>query len=57
MEVEVGVHQGYALSPFLFIIIIIMDVLAKGARTKSPWAMLFADHLVLVSETQEEVEE
>ena len=48
-------HQGSALSPLLFIII--MDVLAEEARTKPPWAMLFADDLVLVSETIEEVEE
>ena len=35
-----------------------MDVLAKEAsKTKPPWAMLFADDLVLVSETVEEVEE
>ena len=38
-------------------IIIIMDVLAEEAGTKPPWAMLFADDLVLVSETAEEVEE
>ena len=34
-----------------------MDVLAEKARTKPPWAMLFADDLVLVSETVEDVEE
>ena len=54
-EVKVGLHQGSALSPLLFIII--MGVLAEEARTKPPWAMLFADDLVLVSETAEEVEE
>ena len=54
-EVKVGLHQGSALSPLLFISI--MDVLAEEARTKTPWAMLFADDLVLVSETVEEVEE
>ena len=32
-------------------------MLAEEARTKPPWAMLFADDLVLVSETVEEVEE
>ena len=50
-----GLHQGSALSPLLFIII--MDVWAEEARTKPPWAMLFVDDLVLVSETVEEVEE
>ena len=37
--------------------VIIMDVLAEEARTKPLWAMLFADDLVLVSETVTEVEE
>ena len=54
-EVKVGLHQGSALSPLLFIII--MDVLAEEARTKPPWVMLLSDDLVLVSETAEEVEE
>ena len=54
-EVKVGLHQGPALSPLLFIII--MDVLAQEARTKPPWAMIFADDLVLMSETVEKVEE
>ena len=54
-EVKVGLQQRSALSPLLFIII--MDVLAEEARTKPPWAMLFADDLLLVSETVEEVEE
>ena len=43
-EVEVGLHQGYVLSSLLFIII--MDVLAEKDRTKTPWAMLFADDLM-----------
>ena len=53
-EVNMGLHQGSALSPLLFIITI--DVLAEEARTKPFWAMLFADDLVFVSEMVEEVE-
>ena len=34
-----------------------MDVLAEQARSKPPWSMLFADDVVLVSETVEEVEQ
>ena len=34
-EVKVGLNQGSALSPLLFIII--MDVLVEEARTKPPW--------------------
>ena len=52
---KVGLHQGSVLSPLLFIII--MDVLAEEARTKPPWAKQFADDLVLVRETVEDVEE
>ena len=52
---KVGLHQGSALSLLLFIII--MDMLAEEARTKPQWAMLFADDLMLVSETLDEVEE
>ena len=44
-----------ALSLILFVII--MDVIAEEAVTKPAWAMLFADDLVLVSETVEEVAE
>ena len=54
-EVKVGLHQGSVLSPLLFIII--MGVLAEKVRTTPPWTMLFADDLVLVSETVKEVEE
>ena len=54
-EVKVGLHQGSALS--LFVFIISMDVFAEKARTKPSWAMLFADDLVLVSGTVVEVEE
>ena len=54
-EVKVGFRQGSAISPLLFINI--MDVLAEEARTKPPWAVLFADDSVIVSETVEEIEE
>ncbi len=54
-EVIVGFRQGSAISPLLFINI--MDVLAEEASTKPPWAVLFADDSVIVSETVEEIEE
>ncbi len=44
-NIEVGLHQGSTLSPLRFIII--MDVLASSIQRDPPWAMLFADDLVI----------
>ena len=54
-ETEVGLHQGSALSPLLFIII--MDVLTENIEKDPPWAMMSEDDLVLCAMTREEVEE
>ena len=45
IEIEVGLHQGSAISPLLFVIII--DVITEEIGEGTPWAMLFADDLVL----------
>ena len=50
---KVGVHQGYASTPHL--VIIVMDVLTKGARDGSLMELLYADDLVLRRESLNEV--
>ncbi|KAK3541849.1 hypothetical protein QTP86_008058 [Hemibagrus guttatus] len=54
-NVEVRLHQGSALSPFLFAIV--MDQLSEEVRQESPWTMMFADDIVICSESREQVEE
>ncbi|KAK3506220.1 hypothetical protein QTP70_012153, partial [Hemibagrus guttatus] len=54
-NVEVGLHQGSALTPFLFAIV--MDQLSEEVRQESPWTMMFADDIVICSESREQVEE
>jgi hypothetical protein len=53
--VGVGRHQGSALRPFLFAII--MDKLAEDIRGEAPWEMLFADDIVLCREHRRALEE
>ena len=54
-EVKVGLHQGSALYPLLFITV--MDFISKEVDRGPPHAMLFADDLVLCENTREEAEE
>ena len=53
-KVKVGLHQGSALSPFLFAVI--MDRLMDEVRREPPWTIVFADDIVICKETREEVE-
>ncbi|KAL6494927.1 hypothetical protein OROGR_030846 [Orobanche gracilis] len=48
--ITIGVHQGSALSPFLFAIV--MDELTRGIQNDVPWCMMFADDIVLIDETR-----
>ncbi|KAK3533410.1 hypothetical protein QTP70_019490, partial [Hemibagrus guttatus] len=54
-KVEVVLHQGSALSPFLFAMV--MDQLSEEVRQESLWTMMFADDIVICSESREQVEE
>jgi hypothetical protein len=51
--VKVGVHQGSVLSPLLFIMV--MEAITKYTREGLPWELLYADDLVLITESQEEL--
>ena len=51
--IEVGVHQGSALSPLLFNLV--MEEATKSCRVEDPWELLYADDLVLTAESREEV--
>ncbi|XP_070017088.1 uncharacterized protein [Nicotiana sylvestris] len=53
--VVMGLHQGFALSPFLFALV--MDALTHHVQGEVPWCMIFADDTVLIEETRSGVNE
>ena len=52
-EVKVGMHQGSALSPLLFVIVI--EAISREFRVAMPWKLLYADDLAVIAETEEEL--
>ena len=50
----VGVHQESVLSPFLFSIV--LDILSEDGRKGALYEVLYADDLILMAETMEELE-
>ena len=53
-KVKVKLHQGSALSPFLFAVI--MERLTDEVRREPSWTMLFANDIVICEEIWEELE-
>lgn len=47
--VMMGSHQGSALRPYLFILV--MNELTNKIQDEVPWCMLFVDNIVLIDET------
>ncbi|XGW17548.1 hypothetical protein V3C99_002275 [Haemonchus contortus] len=52
--ISVGVHQGSALSPLLFVVV--MDAITKDLQKPAPWTLLYADDVMLASEDKSELE-
>ena len=52
-EVKVGMHQGSALSPLLFAIV--MEAISREFRVALPGELLYADDLVVIAETEEDL--
>ena len=46
-NVDVGLHQESALSPYLFLILMDVALLTEGVRKEVPESMMFADDIVL----------
>uniref|UniRef100_W5NMT3 ribonuclease H n=1 Tax=Lepisosteus oculatus TaxID=7918 RepID=W5NMT3_LEPOC len=53
--INVGIHQGPGLSPLLFIFC--MDTVTKDIQTRHPWTLLYADNVMLASETRHGLEQ
>jgi hypothetical protein len=53
--INIGLHQGSALSPYLFALI--MDKVTRDIQGGIPWCMLFADDVILVDESMTEVDQ
>jgi hypothetical protein len=51
--INIGLHQGSALSPYLFALVI--DEVTRDIQGDIPWCMLFADDVALIDKSREGV--
>jgi hypothetical protein len=49
-SINVGLHKGSALSPYLFALVV--DEVTRDIQSDITWCMLFADDVVLVDENR-----
>ena len=52
-EVKVGMHQGSALSPLLFVMV--MEALSREFRVALPSELIYADDFVVIAETEDDL--
>jgi len=52
-EVNVGMHQGSALSQLLFLIV--MKAISKEFKVALSWELLYADDLVVIAKTKDDL--
>jgi hypothetical protein len=55
IPINVGLHQGSALSPYLFTLV--MDEVTSDIQDGVPWCMLFTDDVILVDESRTGVDQ
>ena len=52
-EAKLDMHQGSALSPLLFVIV--MEAISREFRVSLPWELLYTDDLAVIAETEDEL--
>uniref|UniRef100_A0A914US57 Reverse transcriptase domain-containing protein n=1 Tax=Plectus sambesii TaxID=2011161 RepID=A0A914US57_9BILA len=52
--IKVGVHQGSALSPLLFILVV--DWATRSCQRPAPWTLLYADDVMIAHEKREDLQ-